>query len=213
MQLFHPENALWQGINKVLLMLYAGMLWFLCSIPIITMGAASSALMEVMMKLAKDQEGYIASSFFRAFRHNLPKGILTWLPFLISQLLFSVNALYYYLAGPAFRLQAALFIILLLFSLGTAAWSFAVTARFEMTAKETLRMALLLAVRNPGWTVFIILLQAAALFVCWFFVYLPLLFGAGLPVYVQAVVFNHVLDLHLERGTSTVQEAEEKTEA
>ena len=139
MQLFHPENALWQGINKVLLMLYAGMLWFLCSIPIITMGAASSALMEVMMKLAKDQEGYIASSFFRAFRHNLPKGILTWLPFLISQLLFSVNALYYYLAGPAFRLQAALFIILLLFSLGTAAWSFAVTARFEMTAKETLK--------------------------------------------------------------------------
>ena len=67
MQLFHPDNALWQGINKVLLILYAGILWFLCSLPVITMGAASSALLEVMMKLVRNQEGYIGPFLFRRF--------------------------------------------------------------------------------------------------------------------------------------------------
>ena len=67
------------------------------------------------------------------------------------------------------------FFLLLLFSMGAAVWFFGIAAKFEAAAGETLRLALLLAVRNPGWTLFFILLQAAALFVCWFFVYLPLL--------------------------------------
>ena len=115
----------------------------------------------------------------------LRTGIAGWLPLLAALLLFSVNTFYYFLAGTAFRFQAVLFFFLLLFSMGAAVWFFGIAAKFEAAAGETLRLALLLAVRNPGWTLFFILLQAAALFVCWFFVYLPLLFGAGLIAYVQ----------------------------
>ena len=215
MQLFHPDNALWQGINKVLLILYAGILWFLCSLPVITMGAASSALLEVMMKLVRNQEGYIGPSFFGAFRRSLRTGIAGWLPLLAALLLFSVNTFYYFLAGTAFRFQAVLFFFLLLFSMGAAVWFFGIAAKFEVAAGETLRLALLLAVRNPGWTLFFILLQAAALFVCWFFVYLPLLFGACLIAYVQAAAFNHIFERLLENGTIVpqTQDASDMNEA
>lgn len=192
-----------------MLMLYAGMLWFVCSLPIITMGAASAALMEVMMKLSKNQEGYIGASFFAAFRANLRRGILVWLPFLIAQILWGVNAFYYgVLGGEAFRLQTVIFSLLLLCSMGAALYAFAVMAKFENTVKGTIVMAVALAVRNPGWTAALVVLQVLALFVCWFFVYLPLLFFMGIVGYVQAVMFDHIFQRMIDQGMITEQRQE-----
>lgn len=61
-------------------------------------------------------------------------------------------------------------------------------------------MAAVLALRNPAWTIVILLVQILTIAVCWFFLYFPLLFVMGITGYFQAVIFNHIFDRLIEQG-------------
>ena len=65
MNIFYMNSPFARGIGKLIQMLYAGFLWFLLSLPVVAIGAASTTLYEVMMKAAKEEEGYIGKSEYR----------------------------------------------------------------------------------------------------------------------------------------------------
>lgn len=195
MNVLSLNSPFMRGVNKLVMMLYVGILWFICSIPVITAGAATAAMYEVLLKAAKNQEGYIASSFFKAFRGNLKQGILAWLPVLAAWILFSVNLFYYgVLGGKDFILQTVLFAVLLFLDLAVFSYVFPVMARFENTVRGHFRMAVTLALRNPGWTIVMAVLWLLTLFLTWFLVYFPILFIVGIVGYAQAVICNHIFD-------------------
>ncbi len=54
-------------------------LWFLCSIPVFTIGAATTALYDVSLKLVRDREQYIIPMFFKSFRENFRQATVLWL--------------------------------------------------------------------------------------------------------------------------------------
>lgn len=201
MNFFRFDSPFWRGINKAVFVLYTGFLWFLGSIPVVTMGASTSALLEVLMKMAKNQEGYIGAAFFRAWKSNLKQGLKLGIPLMLVTVVFGVNAFYYgVLGGKAFWVQTVLFLVLLTFALGLWVYVFAVTARFENSAGDTFRMAVVLLFRNLGWTLVIVLIQLLTLFLCCFFVYFPILFITGISGYAQACIFNHIFDRLIEDG-------------
>lgn len=194
MNLFSLNSPFARGVNKLVMMLYAGILWFLCSIPIITMGASSAALV-------KNQEGYITGSFFRAFRGNLKQGLQLGIPLLLAQFVFAFNLFYYgVLGGEGFRIQTAVFAVLSLLTLTTFSFVFAVMAKFENSASGHFRMAAALMARCPGWTAAILVIQALTVFLTWFFVYFPVLFIMGISGYMQAAVFDHIFQSLIDRG-------------
>lgn len=202
MNIFSPNSPFARGINKLVMMLYVGILWFLCSIPVFTMGASTAALYEVLLKAAKNQEGYVTGSFFRALRENMKQGIAVWLPLLIALILFAGNLFYYgVLGGRTYWMQILLFAVLLCAVLVVISYVFPVMARFENTAAGHLRMAAILAVRNPGWTAALLAIQLFTLFLIWFFVWLPALFIMGIMGYVQAVILNHIFDRMIDDGS------------
>jgi len=193
-----------RAINKFVQMIYAGLLWFLYSIPVVTLGAATAALYEVLLKMQKDEEGAVGTSFFRGFRANLKCAVPAWLLILLAELVFGVNLFYYAIVGGGnFPVQSVVFGILLLLSLTAFGYVFPIMARFENTTAGTFRMAFLLAVRNPGWTVVIAILQILTVLICWGFLYFPTLFIMGISGYMQAAVFNRIFDRLIERGEIT----------
>lgn len=201
MNFFSPGSPFAKGINKLVMMLYLGFLWFVCSIPVITMGACSAALYEVLLKAVKNQEGYLTSGFFKALRANLKQGIAVWLPLLAACILFAGNLFYYgVLGGRGYLFQTLLFAVLLMAVLAVISYIFPVMARFENTAAGHFRMALVLAVRNPGWTVVLLVIRLLSVFLIWFFVWFPALFLMGITGYVEAVILNHIFDGMIERG-------------
>lgn len=201
MNLFSLNSPFARGVNKLVMMLYAGILWFLCSIPIFTMGASTAALYEVLLKAVKNQEGYITGSFFRAFRGNLKQGLQLGIPLLLAQFVFAFNLFYYgVLGGEGFRIQTAVFAVLSLLTLTAFSYVFAVMAKFENTAAGHFRMAAALMARCPGWTAAILVLQALTVFLTWFFVYFPILFIMGISGYMQAAVFDHVFQNLIDKG-------------
>lgn len=201
MGIFSMNSSPMRGIRKIVELLYLGVLWFLCSVWIITLGAATAALYEVLLKAVKDQEGYLARSFFGAFRSNLRQGIRIWLPVMAAEILFAVNLFYYGVLGNGgFPVQTAVFALFLGAVLVLFSYVFPVMARFENTAMGHVRIAAALAARNPGWTLALLVIQLLTLFVIWFFVYFPLLFVMGLSGYAQAVIFDHIFEKAIERG-------------
>ena len=46
------------------------LLWVVCSLPVFTIGASTTALYYAALKMAKGEESYPARMFFRAFKEN-----------------------------------------------------------------------------------------------------------------------------------------------
>jgi len=201
MNLFSLNSPYARGIQKAVVMIYTGILWFIFSLPVVTAGAATTALLEVLMKAAKNEEGYLTASFLKAFRNNFRKSTQAWLPLLVCQLIFAINLFYYaILGGGQYPVQTVVFGLLTLFVSCLSSFVFPLMARFENPVKDTFRLAVNLIRQNAGWAVVLLGINLIFFFVTWFFVYLPLLFAMGILGYVQAVIFNHIFDRLMDQG-------------
>ena len=93
--LFSNNSPLWNLTNKILNFLWLSLLWFLCSLPVITVGASTAALYQVMLKYVRNEEGYLTTSYFRAFRRNFRQATAVWLLLLPAGLLLTINFVLY----------------------------------------------------------------------------------------------------------------------
>lgn len=212
MNLFSINSPFASAVNKLVQMIWAGILWFVCSIPIVTIGAATTALYEVLLKMEKNQEGYVGVSFLRAFRENMRNATLVWLPLFAAEVVLGVNLFYYAVfGGGRFPVQSVVFAVLLMLAVTLSGYVFPVLARFENTTAGTWRMAAVLAIRNPAWSAVILSVQLLTAVVCWFFLYFPLLFIMGITGYFQAVIFNHIFDKLIADGKIVEVSADGKT--
>jgi uncharacterized membrane protein YesL len=190
-------------------MLYVGVLWYVCSVPFVTLGAASTALFEVLMQMEKDTEGYIGASFLRSFKNNFKQATSVWIPILFTEIIFGVNMVYYaLLSGGRHPVEKVVFIVLFTAVMALTGYIFPVLAKFDNTVGDTFRLAIVLLARKPGWTIMILTIQILTVFVCYFFVYMPVLFIMGITGYLQAAIFNHIFDGMIERGEITEKETE-----
>ena len=69
--IFSFDNKFILFINKIIYASWLNILWLLCSLPILTIGASSTALYTVSIKVVRGEEGNITRQFFAAFRDNL----------------------------------------------------------------------------------------------------------------------------------------------
>lgn len=88
---FDPENKFWQFMNKITDVACISILWAIVSLPIFTMGAATTALYEFSLNQAKNTEGKIISGFFGSFRRHFKKATLLWLMELLGLAFFGAD--------------------------------------------------------------------------------------------------------------------------
>ena len=62
------DNVIVRALNKICDMVCLNVLWLICCIPVFTIGASTTALYTVMLKMVKNEEGYIFRGFFKAFK-------------------------------------------------------------------------------------------------------------------------------------------------
>ena len=54
-------------------------MWLICCLPIVTIGASTTALYYTSFKIAKDEGSYITTMFFRSFKQNFKQATIIWL--------------------------------------------------------------------------------------------------------------------------------------
>ncbi len=131
MKLFSVDGPLFKFFERLWDLIKLNFFWLICSLPIVTIGASTTAAFSVTLHMADDTEGYIAKPFFKAFRANLKKGIpmglifcaATYALYLLFQIAFAASEY------EGWFLAAAIILSVLLYS--GFVYSFPLLARYE----------------------------------------------------------------------------------
>ena len=59
MKFFSVDSPLYKFMNRLMDVFKLNCMWLLCSLPIVTMGAATTAAYTITLKMVNDEEGYI----------------------------------------------------------------------------------------------------------------------------------------------------------
>ena len=70
MKFMSIDGPVMRFLGKVADMMILNLLVLFCSIPIITMGAALTAMHYVALKVVRNEESYITKDFFKSFKMN-----------------------------------------------------------------------------------------------------------------------------------------------
>ena len=149
------ESKIAAAITAVIDIITAGLLWLLCSLPLLTLGAASAALYYSVVKCIRHERGRLVKSFFAAFRRDFKTATLLWLIFLAAALVLTADVYAFgRMGGSALGTVGKL---LLLALLAFFPWVFAFVSRFSNTVSGTLKFCGYLALRSIGKTLLMLL--------------------------------------------------------
>ena len=81
---FHFESRLFRLIEKGISLIKLNIIWILCSIPLVTGGAALCALYVTAVRILRDEEGYVFRDFWRVFTSKLGFSLKLWIPLLAA---------------------------------------------------------------------------------------------------------------------------------
>ncbi len=174
---FPDDSKLSNSFPVFVDVIYIGILWLLCSLPIVSIGPASAAMYYAMVKSVRRGRGHSGREFFSALKQNFKSGIKVWLLFLGLILLWCAN-LYFggLLRGDAGPGISAFLIIPVLLPLP---WVFAYISRFDNSFRDTVKFSVLLSLKNLPRTIMLMMIMAAFVILGWVFpALIPLLPGA-----------------------------------
>lgn len=151
-RIFSYDGVFGQTVNRIIDCILLSFLWLLVSIPVVTMGAATTALYYTVHKTFRREEGYMLRAFWRSFKMNFRQSTLVWLGFLVFYIVFGVNAYYGYAFFANDVMPMGLLIVIAVAAAIVMAWScyiFPYIARFKDTSKTVRKNCLYLLVRHP----------------------------------------------------------------
>lgn len=79
MKLFRYDSGLFRVLSLLGDLILLNILWILTSIPLVTIGASTSALYTITMKIVAGEEGYVIKPYFSAFLRNFKQATILWI--------------------------------------------------------------------------------------------------------------------------------------
>ena len=181
--LFDIHNPVMRWIVKIFDCMCLSFLWVVVSLPVVTVGASTTALFAAVHRYIRLEEGGLWKTFWQAFRENFKRSTVCWLIVLLVMVLLIVDVLVFRTMALNGQFLGKLYWVVLLLIGVAAAWVaylFAYADRFTGSVKDVLRFSFMLMVLHPvkAITVLMILLGGAAL----------VMLGPGLMMIVPAAV-------------------------
>ncbi len=140
--MFRSDNLFSRFMNVLFDIICIGILWIVCSIPLITAGAASTAAYYAMAKSVRYKTGYTAREFWRSFRCNMKQSIPIAIVFWIVMAVLFMDIWYVWMNDN--KLNSALFMVLifiLFLAAGITLYIYPLLSRFEKGTLELVKTA------------------------------------------------------------------------
>lgn len=155
------DNVVMRALGRLCDFILLNILWVVCSIPLFTIGASTTALYTVMLKIVRNEEGYIVKGFLNAFRENFKKSTIIWLILAAVGIVIGIDSRV--AAGMSSTMRTvfqSVFIIFGVVWLCVVIYVFPLTARYENTVRNTFKNALLLSVAKLPFTLLMLVITA-----------------------------------------------------
>ncbi|WP_081779948.1 YesL family protein [Butyrivibrio proteoclasticus] len=198
--LFSPDNPVIRFTIKLGYIWWLNILWLLSSLPIITIGASSTALIYSCMKLHKD-EGYPTANFFKSFRENLRQSTILWCIYLVVGLILGADIIFWNHQGKENRIVWGIMIAVgILYSISLS-YVFAIQSKFNNSIKRTVAYSVIVPFHNMKETLLILVTLMAVVFfnVTSIFMvnFFTLNLGVGLIAYLLSVFYMAVFERYI----------------
>lgn len=165
MNFFNLDSKFNQVMSKVFNIMALNFMFLILSIPILTIGANTTAMYYVLLKMAKGEDPYIWKNFWKSWRMNFFQATGIWIILAIPSALVLFDLFYAdFLPGFARYLKLVFwmvgFILILIYS-----FIFPILSRFDNTSKNLLKNSILMAIRHLGYAVLICIINLAPLLI------------------------------------------------
>lgn len=218
-RIFNFEGPVFSFLSRLADLFWLNLLFIVCSIPIVTIGASTTAMYYVTLKMAKNEEGYITQSFFKSFKQNFKQSTVIWLIYLVVSVvlvldlrianggslagIFDSNAV-----SNVVIVSVSLMGVLLLM---TETYVFPILAQFDNTVKNTIKNAFFISIRHLPYTFLMLVLAAIPVVLMWFtpaaFLLIFIIFA--LVAYINSTFFTKIFANYMPKE-STEEENENK---
>ena len=150
--LFDLDSPIMQIISRFCDIVILNIVFLITCIPIFTIGAANTALYDVVFRMDTDREGKLLATYFLSFKENFRQSTALWLLMLLFGAATYVNMTRFSILGEkAWLLGYGLFLLsmlVLILEVFLFSYSFPLLSRFRDSTRRTAINALLLAIGN-----------------------------------------------------------------
>lgn len=164
-KLFSPDSLFMRAMSRIGDLMLLNFCFLLTSIPIVTIGAAATALYTVTFRFDTEKEAGAVSSYFKAFRANWKQATAVWLLLLLCGGSACANVFLFFSMSGVFRCAAIVFALLSALALLTAGYAFPLLSQFDNRVAVTLKNAFALSLGYLPRSVLIALLNLLPLIV------------------------------------------------
>ena len=212
--MFNYDNKVFEFINRVVDTMFVALLWVVFSLPVITIGASTTAFYETVHKVLRQNRGYIWRTFWKTFTSNFKRSTIVWLIQLGLSLFFLLDMqimkealaqgekggwLYYF-----FMISLVIMYVWFIFNC-------AYIARIEDGVKKTMKNTLIMMIMNLQWAalIFVILCAGCAAVV---FVPISILFIPSGVFFLYDVIILKVFNKYINMGDEEKKEEVDESE-
>ena len=219
-KIFSLDSPFVQFMNRVADIMWLNILFIICCIPVITIGASVTAMYYVTLKMVRNEESYITKSFFKSFKLNFRQATVIWLILAIAGGLLAFD--YAIMTGRlgvsienstlASAMQVFL-IVVFIFYIFTATFVFPVLSKFYNSIKNTIKNAFIMSIRHFPVTLACI---AVGIIVALLIIYIPIMLMLSifllfsLAAYACSFLFVRVFDKYIpeqkDEDTGNIEE-------
>lgn len=201
MSLFNPDSKIMIALGKAGDFMILGILWVICSIPIITIGASTTAFFFGAFKVL-NEEAYIVKAFFRSFKQNFKQATLLWLTALVVILLGIVVLQYYYhLDSPISSIGLAFMILFMIICVFTMLYLFPYLSKFYCSFKSAIRDSLLLSAKHLSSTLLMIFVDVAVILIALYFSAI-IMFLPSIICLLNSIILKRIFDKYIPQDAS-----------
>ena len=199
--IFSYESKISQLLIKLCYSCWLNILWMVCSIPIFTMGAATTALYDVSLKIIRQEETSLTRQFFKSFRANFRQATVLWLILLgVGLLLAGDGWVLWHLRASSTGIVAIMWTLLLAVLIVAAIayviilmYVFPLVASVSNTNLAMLKNSFLIGIHYLFATILVFAIHFAMFYVV-VAVFTPMaIFGEGLVALLSAWLLNNVI--------------------
>jgi uncharacterized membrane protein YesL len=179
--------------NMIYRLTILNFLWFFFSLPLITIGASTTALFHVIDKIIDDKSTYLFRDFWKSFKNNFVQSLLISAIIFIFIFILLMNILNINLLGSIAKVFIIVQFIALIELLILVIYVFPILSRYSLKTIEVLKMAFFMANRHLLTTILSLFIPIIIFFLVYlsqFFLFFSISLYSLMSMYIIKKVFN-----------------------
>lgn len=195
-KIFDMDSPIMRFLNRMGDLLILNLIVIVCCIPIVTVGATLTAMHYILIKMVRDEEGYLVRGFFKSFVRNFKQATLLWFIILAVIMVYVGDVLIFNYSGIVFPQAVVIAVVVVaVFALMVMTYIFPLLARFDNSVKNTLKNAAIFAFANLPKTLLMLAIYILPIVIIYFSSYtiiFAIMFGISLPAYAAAHIYGGI---------------------